>query len=119
MHYFDGAFNPHGAVQGIQRCAESVAASTEKAAADFNGRQTVLSVSPNQATQVADLLKAVRKTVSEIATGPEPAPEPQKSEKTGKGPILLHNTVPAAMLATGQMTSEARFRSLLWCASLA
>ncbi|CAK0753433.1 hypothetical protein CVIRNUC_002220 [Coccomyxa viridis] len=71
-------------LKGIQRYAESMAASTEKAAADFHARQTVLSMSPDQAMQVAGLLKTVRETVSKIAAGPEPAPEPQKSEKTGR-----------------------------------
>ena len=91
VHYSEAAIDPHDAVQGIQRYAESMAASAEKAAADFDARQTVLSMSPDQAMQVADFLKTVRQTLSKIAAGPEPAPEPQKSEKTGKASTLLHN----------------------------
>ena len=91
VHCSEAAIDPHDAVQGIQRYAESMAASTEKAAADIDARQTVLSMSADQVTQVADLLRTVRETVKQIAAGPEPAPEPQKSEKTGKALTLLHN----------------------------
>ena len=119
MHCLEATLDFHDAVQGIQRSADSMAASTEKAAADFDARQTVLSISPDQAMQVADLLKAVRETVSEIAAGPQPAPEPQKSEKTGKAPILLHNRMSAVISATGQVDPTAKGRGLPWSASSA
>ena len=92
-----------------------MAASTEKAAADFHARQTVLSMSPDQAMQVAGLLKTVRETVSKIAAGPEPAPEPQKSEKTGKALTLPYNHACYNVIwATGEMACTSICCSLHW-----
>ena len=71
-------------MQGIRKAAESLAAGTEKAAGGFSSRQEDPTMPSDKAVQVTDLLKSVRTVFREIAAGPEPAPEPQKSEKTGE-----------------------------------
>lgn len=72
------------AMQGVHRAADSLAASFEKAAAGFNSRKGDPSMPSEKATHIADLLKAVRAVLSQIAAGPEPAPEPQRSEQAGE-----------------------------------
>jgi len=76
-------------MQGIRKAAESLAASTDKATGGFNSRKQDPSMPSDKAVQVTDLLKSVRTVFREIAAGPEPAPEPQKSEKTGE--TLAHS----------------------------
>ena len=71
-------------MQGIRKAAESLAAGTEKAAGGFGSGKEDPSMPSDKAVQVTDLLKSVRTVFREIAAGPEPAPEPQKSEKTGE-----------------------------------
>ncbi|CAL5227559.1 g10551 [Coccomyxa viridis] len=70
-------------LKGVHKAADSLAAGFEKAAAGFSSRKGDPSMPSEKATQVADLLKAVRAVLSEVAAGPEPAPEPQKSEQAG------------------------------------
>ena len=94
-------------MQGIRKTAESLASGTEKAAAGFSSQKDDASMPSDKAAQVADLLKSVRAVLSEIAAGPEPAPEPQKSEKpgetlpraSGKG-IRSRSATPEGSLAT-------------------
>ena len=74
-------------MQGVHKAADSLAAGFEKAAAGFSSRKGDPSMPTEKATQVADLLKAVRAVLSEIAAGPEPAPEPQKSNQPGETPF--------------------------------
>ncbi len=74
------------AMQGVHKAADSLAAGFEKAAAGFSSSKGDPSMPSEKAAQVADLLKAVRAVLSEIAAGPEPAPEPQKSEQAGETP---------------------------------
>lgn len=66
-----------------------MATSTEKSAAEFSAKKDQLSIPADKAAQAADLLKSVRGAFSAIAAGPEPAPEPVKSEKTGWPPHQL------------------------------
>jgi hypothetical protein len=60
-----------------------MATSTEKAAAEFGAKKDQLSMPADKAAQAADLLKSARGAFSAIAAGPEPAPEPVRSENTG------------------------------------
>ena len=61
-----------------------MAAGIEKAAGNLGARKDELSIPPDTAAQAAELLRSVKGNLKEIAAGPEPAPEPQKSEKTGE-----------------------------------
>ena len=71
-------------MQGVRRAAESLASSTEKAAASWSSRKDDPSIPADKSAQFADLLSTGRAVFSKIAAGPEPAPEPQKSEKAGE-----------------------------------
>ena len=67
-------------MQGIRKAAESLAASTEKAAGGFSSRKEDPSMPLDKAVQVTDLLKSVRTVFREVAAGPEPAQQPAPSE---------------------------------------
>ena len=71
-------------MQGVRRAADSLAAGLEKAAAGFSSRKGDPNMPSEKAVQVADLLKSVRAVLNEIAAGPEPAPEPQRTEQAGE-----------------------------------